>query len=285
MSRLVIFIVLLNLSLTNFAQIKISRGSLTEINKFLNSKTYIVLNKELMSDYNDKMKEAIAKHWTITDYEFISETEFKNHKSDPKKSFLMVNQVYFEKDKTRTLFDFLILTLGGNYKTVNDMPSLCAIPLCYHGALEEAYAYKLGLMIKFVQLHINTCKENPSISEDKLADYYMQKTASPKTKTLYLLKEEVAPEIRTKNSFASVYPFNFEYSDKEKIKNLINNNDEDAIILHLLGPQTSNTLSYCIKIIIDTEKGNIYYYDMHKLTNKNSDRLLKSDLKKLSNKK
>ena len=285
MLRLVIFIFLINSYLIGFAQINISRGSQAEINTFLNSKTYIVLNNTLMSDYNMEMKEAILKHWTITDYEFITESEFKKHKSNPKNSFLMINQVYFEKDKTQTLFDFLILCLGGNYKTVNDMPTLCAIPLCYHGALQEAYAYKLGLMVKFTQLHIKTCKNNTTISEDKLAEYYMNKTGSPKTKTFYLLKEEVEPEIRTKNYFATAYPFNFEYADKEKIKNLIDNNDEDAIILHILGPQTSNTLSYCIKIIIDTQEGNIYYYDMHKLSNKNADRLLKSDLKKLASKK
>jgi hypothetical protein len=46
----------------------------------------------------------------------------------------------------------------------------------------------------------------------------------------------------------------------------------------------NSTLSYCAKIIIDTEKGQIYYYDMHKVGEKNSDYLLKSDLKKLADK-
>ena len=86
MLRLVIFIFLINSYLIGFAQINISRGSQAEINTFLNSKTYIVLNNTLMSDYNMEMKEAILKHWTITDYEFITESEFKKHKSNPKNS-------------------------------------------------------------------------------------------------------------------------------------------------------------------------------------------------------
>lgn len=46
----------------------------------------------------------------------------------------------------------------------------------------------------------------------------------------------------------------------------------------------NSTLSYCFKIIIDTKEGNIFYYDMHKMSKTKPDLLLKSDLKKLSSK-
>lgn len=285
MKKCFIIILFVAFNIYSFSQIKIPRANQSEITKFLNSKTYIILKNDKFSDYNEQMIQAIKNHWTITEYEFVYESDFNNLKSNPKNSFLMINQVYFEKDKTKTLFDFLILTISGNYKTVNDMPTLCAIPLCYKGALEEEYSYKIGLMLKFAQMHVNSCNENPNLSEDKLANYYMAKTTVPKNKTFYLLKEEVEPEIRTKNAFASAYPFNFEYSNREDIQKLIDNNDEDAIILHIIGPQTSNTLTYCIKIIIDTKEGNLYYYDMHKMSKNSPARLLKSDLKNLANKK
>ena len=63
----------------------------------------------------------------------------------------------------------------------------------------------------------------------------------------------------------------FDYTTKENISSLIENNDKNALVLHVLGPQLSSTLSYCVKIIIDTENGLIYYYDMHKVSDKNSD--------------
>ncbi|HNQ69571.1 MAG TPA: hypothetical protein PKN32_14425 [Bacteroidales bacterium] len=271
-------------SIQAFSQLKIPVGTRSDINKFMTTTTYFVLKNDLLSDFNDALKEAAEKHWTITPYEFIYLSDFEKYKKDSDKSFLMINQVYFEKDKSQTLFDFLILTIGGNYKTVNDMPTLCAVPLCYNGALESEYDYKTGLMIKFIQNHILICKQNPDLNENNIADYYMSKTDSLKGKTLYLLKEEVAPDIRTKNSFASAYPYNFDYTTKENIRNLINNNSKDGLILHVLGPQIKSTLSYCIKIIIDTENGLVYYYDMHKINNKNPAHLLQSDLKKLTKK-
>lgn len=284
MKRLILLTAVLLTFLTVYSQLKIPVGTQSDIKKFMNSTTYIVLKNDLISDFNDALKDAVEKHWTITEYEFIQLSDFEKFKKDTDKSFLMINQVYFEKDKSRTLFDFLILTIGGNYSTVNDMPTLCAVPLCYNGALESEYAYKTGLMIKFIQNHILTCKENPALNEDNIADYYEKKTGSLKSKTLYLLKEEVAPDIRTKNSFASEYPYNFDYTTKENIQNLINSNSKDGMILHILGPQIKSTLSYCIKIIIDTENGLVYYYDMHKINKKNPAHLLKSDLTKLAKK-
>jgi hypothetical protein len=284
MKKITFVIIIILTAIQAFSQLKIPVGTRSDINKFMTTTTYFVLKNDLLSDFNDALKEAAEKHWTITPYEFIYLSDFEKHKKDTDKSFLMINQVYFEKDKSQTLFDFLILTIGGNFKTVNDMPTLCAVPLCYNGALESEYDYKTGLMIKFIQNHILICKQNPDLNENNIADYYISKTDSLKDKTLYLLKEEVAPDIRTKNSFASTYPYNFDYTTKENIRNLINNNSKDGLILHVLGPQIKSTLSYCIKIIIDTENGLVYYYDMHKINKKNPAHLLQSDLKKLTKK-
>lgn len=272
------------ITLSGFAQIKIPVGTKSDINKFLNSKTYVVLKNDRMSEYNFAVKDAVETHWDLTPYEFIYLSDFNKLKGDSKNSFLMINQVYFEKDKTQTIFDFLILTIGGKYKTVDDMPTLCAIPLCYKGALDSDYDYKVPVMVKFVQNHINTCKDNSTLNQDNIAEYYMNKSGSPKKKTLYLLKEEIEPVVRTKNSFATAYPYNFDYTSKDYISSLIENNNKDALILHIIGPKLNNTLSYCIKIIIDTESGLIYYWDKHKISKSSKDYLLKSDLKKLAKK-
>lgn len=275
---------MLLLSVSSICQLKIPVPLKSDISSLMKTTTYFVLKNDIFSDFNVALKDAAEKHWTITPYEFIYLSDFENMKKDTDKSFLMINQVYFEKDKSQTLFDFLILTLGGNYKTVNDMPTLCAVPLCYNGALETEYDYKVGLMMKFIQNHILICQQNPELNENNIADYYLTKTGSVKEKTLYLLKEEVAPDIRTKNSFASAYPFNFDYTTREIIKQLVDNDSEGGLVLHVLGPQIKSTLSYCIKIIIDTENGLVYYYDVHKINKNNPAHLLKSDLKKLSDK-
>jgi hypothetical protein len=267
------------------AQIKIPTGTKTEINKFLKSTTYVVLKTDRMSEFNTGIKDAIDTHWTITPVKFVYESDFNDLRKDASNSFLMINQVYFEKDKSQTLFDFLILTIGGNYQTVNDMPTLCAIPLSYKGAPETDYDYKLGIIVKFVQKHVETCSKNASLNEDNIAEYYTQKSGKPDDKTLYLLKDEVEPSLKSVSTFKENYPFKYEFVSKEKIAELIQNNDKNAIIMHKIGPQNNSSLASCVKIIIDTDQALIYYYDMHKVSGSNSDNLLKSDLKKLSKKK
>lgn len=279
------FVFINSLSHTLTAQLKIPVAAQTDISKFLKSKTYVVLKNDDFLEYNAMMRNVIEKFWKLTEYEFIYERDFNSLKKNSKFSFLMINQVYFEKDKQNHLFDFIILTLGGNYKSVNDMPTLCAIPLCYYEDEEENYVYKLGVIIKFIQLHINTCKNNNNLTQDNIADYYMKTSGSLANKTLYLVSDDIEIELRNKTNFSNYYPYSFELSSKEGIAEKILNDRDSILILHLIkaDPKAKNK-TFCFKIIVDAHTGFICYYDMDKITNFDKNYLLKSDLKKLKSK-
>ena len=268
-------------SLITFSQFHIPIGSKSELTKFYQSKTYIVLKNDIFSDYNTAMKDAAEKFWKISKFEFINESEFQKQRQDNSKAFLVINQVYFEKDKSNTLFDFLILTIGGKYRTINDMPTLCAIPLAYNGANEEDYVYKLGLMLKFIQKHIETSNNNPGLNSESILTYYLNQSGSSSEKTLHVLQNEIEIDIRSQYAFKNEYPGNFKFSSKEEIKSLINNSDSNALILHKIGPQPNSKLSRCIKFVMDTKNADIYYFNQHNINKKNANALLKSDLRNL----
>lgn len=263
------------------AQINIPVGTSDEVNMFLKRTTCFVLKDELICDYNDKIEESVEKFWTITPYKFIGTADFHKMRSDKSYAFIVLNQVYFEKDKTNTKFDFLIATLGGNYKTIKDMPTLCAIPLCYHGNDEENYVYKLPVVIKFVQNHIKVCKENPELDEKSIVEFYTNQSENILDKTLYINKNEIDSEIKSKSSFSANYSGNFEITDIEAITSIIDNNEPDAAILHLIKPQPGNGLDRCFKLVVGTENAQLFYYDMHSVNKKKPALLLKSDLKNM----
>lgn len=265
-----------------FSQLKIPTGSRSEINRLLNSTTYIVLNNERMSDFNMAMRDAAESFWTITPYEFIYTSDFHEQRFDSDKSFLVINQVIFERDRSETKFDFLILTLGGPARTINDMPTLCAVPLSYTGAPVNDYAYKLGVILKFVQKHIETTRDNPHLNEDNIADFYVDKSKSLSSKTLYVIPNELESRIRSYSDFSSSYAHSFSFSTKSEIEELINNSDNNAVIMHKIGPRPNSGLSRCIKIIIDVGNADIYYYDSHNVNNRNPNALLRSDLRAMS---
>lgn len=281
-----IFLILLFLTLSPdvSAQVKIPTGTIQEVNNFLNTTTYVVLENEILSDYNIAMREAVEDFWTITPFEFIRVSDFHRERHDENKSFLVVNQVYFDRDRSRSLFDFLILTTGGSARTINDMPTLAAAPLAYNGAPASDYDYKMGLIVKFIQNHIITKKENPWLNEDNFADFYLQNSGSVQDKTFYVLREELEPDIRNRAAFSREYPHNFEFADKEKIRKLIDRSDPEAIILHKVGPIRGERNAQCFKIVLDTKNASVYFYDMHGVNNRNPDALLKSDLRTLAEK-
>lgn len=265
-----------------FSQIKIPMGNKSEVEKFYKTTTYVVMKNEFMSDYNDAIKAAVEKHWTATPVKYVKASEFEKLRHDDDKSFLVINIAYFEGDDTK--FEFLILSLGGSkYKTVNDMPTLCAVPLCYQGDEDEGkYTYKLGAMVKHCQTHVEICRKHPELTKEKIIDYYIDNSSSLAGKKLYLLKNDVSDDLRSNSALKSAYP-NAEFATAEQIEELTNSNDDKALIVHIVNPYDSNGQQYCIKIIIDT-KGLIYYYDFQKLKKNTYGHITSDDLKKLSKK-
>lgn len=268
------------------SQLVIPVASQAEIRHFLTTTTYIVLHDRLMSDYNDAMQQAVGQFWTITPYRFIREAEFDKFRYDTDKSFLTLSQVYLNDDKTRTLFDFLVVTNGGHYRSFDDMPALCHIPMCYFKPNNDDpdYIYKLAAMVKYAQYHILTCKANPKLNSKNIIDFYLSDVDDLSGKTLLLLKSETDASIRNTQAFAEIYPHKFQFSATEDIENELLKPTSDKLILHLIKPLPGKgVLNYCMKFVMEAATGKIYYFDMQKVGNKDVASFLKSDLKKLAN--
>ena len=145
MKRLTIILIILATALQAFSQIKMPMGNKSEVEKFYKTTTYVVMKNEFMSDYNEAIKVAVEKHWTATPVKFVKACEFEKLRHDDDKSFLVINIAYFDGDDAK--FEFMILSLGGSkYKTVDDMPTLCAVPLCYARRYAEALPDTCGTM-------------------------------------------------------------------------------------------------------------------------------------------
>ncbi|MDR2836458.1 MAG: hypothetical protein LBV69_09785 [Bacteroidales bacterium] len=278
----IIFIICFVVIISAKSQISIPIGTQEQINNFFYTKTYIVLKNNFVSDYNFTMKEIIPEEWKITKYEFIKESDFEKYRKDPTKSFLMINKVQLNDDKTETLFDFLVLSLGGNYKTVDEMPTLCAIPLCYSEIKtdNEDYTYKLGILIKFIQNNIEICKNNPTLKPENILDYY-KKNASPiQDKIMYIIKDELSPELRNDAAFKRNFSQNYKFSNQDEIEKLIKNQDDKAIIIHQVTQYNKKGLSYSITFLIDTKNANIFSYNFRKIDKENDKYLQITDLYK-----
>jgi len=249
---------------------------------FFNTKTYVVMDDNPMSDYNFMIKKVIPRVWNVTDYEFISHAEFDQKRRDPSYSFIVTSTVTFDKDKTKARYTFVSLLLGKDVYSITDMPDLCSIPLSYLRVEDDSYAYKMEGFIRFIQDHVQLVAKNPGIIGANMLKYYNKNVKSLGNKKLLLVKEDLTPEINTLSKLQKLYPYHVEIVTQETVTKAIENKDPDVVFLHKVGPEGTKYKARCYKIIIGAADSQFYYFDWHMVSPKNRDGLLEKDLKEMA---
>lgn len=253
-----------------------------DLNHFHTTKTYVVLESNPLSDYNFEIQDAVKKFWDITEFEFIKMTDFADKIADKNASFLYFAGVSFEKDRSSTRYKFLCLSLGGDHISLDDLKDVANIPMSYYGVDEDHFSYKLGIMVRFLQQHVRLITKQHNIVDSNVYNYYNRNMADVKGKTLYLVEEELAREISSESKIRAIYPGEVKMVDREAIKELIMAEDENAVVLHKVGPEGKKQNARVYKILIGAADAKFYYFDYHKVTAKKPDAFLPSDFKKLA---
>jgi len=273
------------LLLIPFIQLQAQREYLPtqeDLNHFYTTKTYVVLESNPLSYYNIEIQDAVKKFWDISDYEFLPMDEFAEKSKDKNASFLYIAGVSFEKDRSNARYQFLCLSLGGDRVSLDDLKDVANIPMSYYGVDGDHYAYKLGIMLRFLQYHVRLITENHKIVSQNVYKYYNENMADVKGKTLYLVEEELARDVSSLSKIKAVYPGEVRLVDRETIKELIMAEDKDAVVLHKVGPEGKKMNARVYKVLIGLAEAQFYYFDYHKVNAKNPDALLESDFKKLA---
>ncbi len=249
---------------------------------FLNSKTYVVLDDNPMSDFNFMIKKVMPRVWNITDYEIISHAEFDEKRRDPSYSFIVTSTVTFDKDKTKARYTFVSLLMGKDVYSISDMPDLCSIPLSYVRVEDDSYAYKMEGFIKFMQDHVKLVSNNPKIISSNMFKYYNKNVKSLNNKKLYLVKEDLTTDINTLSKIQKLYPYHVEIVTQDQVAKAIEDKDPDVVYLHKVGPEGTKYKARCYKIVIGAADSQFYYFDWHMVSPKKRDGLLESDLKAMA---
>ena len=272
-------ILALLLSIAAMAQNSVPTPS--DYDRFSSSRTLVVLDDNMMSDYNLTIKKAMEKEWTLTKYDFITTKEFEQRRKDPSYSFLLTTTVTYEKDKTRARYTYLSLLMGKEKGKVTDMPDLISIPLDYASDEDQDYTYKINSFLRFIQNHVQLIKENPKLISKTPLLYYNKNTKSLSGKTLYLIKEELDKDIQTEAAIAKVYQSPVKFVTREDVTKAINERTSNVVFLHKVGPSKAKFNTRCFKMLIGADDSQVYYFDYHNIDKKTPDCLLMKDLKKM----
>ncbi|PLX24061.1 MAG: hypothetical protein C0599_03040 [Salinivirgaceae bacterium] len=287
MKKLILAFLLISISAQLFSQLVVATPD--DLVKFKKTKTVVFLESNMLLAYNQEIQKAVKKHWDITPFEFkkFDNNEFELERLDPNKSFLIMNESYIPKDKTRAVYKFLNVSLGGDYKLEKQMPTISGLPVAYAEVEEDTYDYKLGLILRFIQEHIKVSMENPEINKTKkMLKYYRNELTTIADKTLYVLEEELGPDVNTMKEIKAVYPYDVKIATKEEIQKVIDSRDEKAVILHQVGPKNTKRKARCWNVVMGASDAKLYYFNFHMIKRgKRPEGLLLKDFKKLSKEK
>ena len=193
------------------------------------------------------------------------------------------DQVWLTKDKTKAEYNFLCLSIGGDYRNQKDMPQLCTVPVSYSGVDEESYIYKLSAFIQIIQDHVKMIEQTPEVNKVNVIHQYNKHSYIIKEKMLYVNKEELDRSINTEEKFKKIYPYEFKFVTRETIEEAIDNKTPNIVFLHKVGPEGTQRNARCWKTMIDAENSKLYYFNYHMISSKKKDGLLEKDLKRIAN--
>lgn len=253
----------------------------SDVDAFMKTKTLVVLEASMFSEYNIFIKKAVEENWNITPYEFIKQEEFEEKRTDSTCSFLVLTQTSFERDKASVYYNFLNLLLGADVKYLNELPEFCSLPLSYSKAEETTYAPKLGLMIRFLQERIKLIASNPDGKLLRNLTYYNINANKVRDKIFLVTENDLSTQVNTLDKIKAIYPHELKIVSEEEVEEAINSKAPNTVIIHKVGPLKSSKSGWSYKILFGTDDAKIYFYNHHTISAKNPDGLLEKDFRRL----
>jgi hypothetical protein len=263
-------------------QAQIKAPSAETLKAFTSSKTYIVLEDAMFSDFNANIKEAAQQHWKITPFEIISLEQFEKRCRTPQSSFLMVVMGEYTGGFVRnSTFNVLTLMMGHQSGDINKMPEILSIPLSYYvpDGDEEEYGYKLGGILEGVQYAVrNILPRKTTVTNFK--DIFSNYSYEVKTKELWVTKNDLSSSVNTIEKIKPIYPYKVVITSEQLIQQAIDEKKHNVAFLHKVGNATVRNAT-CLKLIINCADGKLLYGDYHSISTKEPDGLLPGDFKAL----
>lgn len=250
-----------------------------QIGMLLNSKTCVVLEKSLLS-YNIYLKKAVEDHWKLTDYEFITHEEFEERRNNNKFSFLFLTKAGFENDNDDIRYNYLNLTLGDTVENISDMPEFAGIPLSYAEDYAVDFGYAIEPMVLFIQEHVKNMQKKYLMISMSTLKYYNLNTRKINNNELLIDTTDLAPEIRNRDVFREQYRGIFKFMSKDKMEDIIDDNNPDILFLHVVKPPYEMDKGRIFKMIFGAD-GQLYYYNYHYINDETFSGFLPGDLKRI----
>lgn len=258
------------------AQITTRREKLKD---FTVKTTKIVLTGDAL--YDQALREAAVSAWTISPFELCSLDEFNSLKTSDNYYFLLTVQGKLRKE-TEPGIDMLTVVKGGCAagETIDDMLEVATFPVKATGYPSGREFVLLPALLHIIQNHIS------ELSASELSAYsgFEAKDSDKlKTKRIYFWEEDFAP-MTSEKAIRSLDEDIIVCEDEEEVDDVFSDGTLNAVVSYVVGPSEASQGSVCYKMLIGADNHELYYFKKHKITARNGNGFLDSDLKSIRSK-
>ncbi len=249
--------------------------------KDIGEKTLMVVTDN-NSFTNMSIKDAVTKHWDLSKVEFCGPEKFEKMKTDTSYYFLVKLAGQFKKEEDPGI-EFLSLLRGGTEAVMGtgSMYDVLSLPL---QSIDDGSGYILPFIetyIKIFKTHVRRVQES-KIATTMGIGWYSNRLAKIGKKIVFINEEDMS-EMITADYINATLKDNGKVVDEDVIEESMEKSRPGLLVSLCIAPQEpQNDGSYCYKMLVGADDGDLYYYRKQKITAKNPKGFLPEDIKKIA---
>ncbi len=263
----------------SFAQSKIF--SKKENLKDMGEKTLMVIlnNNSLV---NLTIKDAVNSNWDLSKVEFGNMEDFNKAKTDTSYYFLIRTDGQFKKENDPGI-EFLSLLKGGPdaIMGIANMYDVLSLPL---QSIDDGSGYILPFIetyIKIMKTHVQRIQESKIAATIGISWY--SNRLSKIGKRNILINENDLSDFTTAEFVNSKFKERGKVTDEDTIEEALEKRLSGILVSLCIAPQEpQDSGSYCYKMLIGADDGELYYYRKQKISAKKPKGFLPEDINKIS---
>jgi len=254
------------------AQAKIVTKKL-KISDFTTKTTKVVLTGNELFDI--PYKEEVSRRWRVSPFEFCTREEYSSMKTNPEYYFLVPMEGQFKKEKEPGLC-FLVLEKGGvedSNDPNNEALVVVQVPYASVGQTSGRETVLIPAVLDIVQDYTLRAMTSDLAGYTGLS-VYAKRMGKDWDKDIIIASTDLCT---TLNPGCGI-----EARDEDEVDETFMSGQEKMLVGFAIGPLNPEKGSYCYKMVISADIHELYYFDKHKVSDKNPVGFLDSDIKIIS---
>lgn len=281
--RLSAILIALAASFTLFAQGRVTTRKY-RIADFQDKMTKVVLSQDEM--LAQALRQEVINNWTSTVFEFCSLEQFETLKTNDNYYFLIPLESKFKgEDEPGIVFLTLLKGGAGASEGISEMFEVISLPLAPAAGVGERNLLYVGAIVKAVQEFTLAAMESENAAYKREAWFGGSPDKSLKKKDFYIADEDISASVSEKDleKFKARPGFHIVSAADADEKYI--SRDPSAAVGFVVAPFIPSEGSFSYKLILDAGEQRLCNISRHKISGKNAEGFLSSDLNPFGNSK